>query len=103
MVVIIIKLTHFSSFSIGNIMPTFPQSLLHVSASKEGNANKHHNGGDSTNNTTNLRLNNYHKYSQLFAFMFLTKLITPSTMVPVFRSKHMQAFSTVGIVRPIVD
>merc|ERR1719291_943230 len=44
---------YFSSFSIGNIMTTFLQSLLHVSASKEGNANQHHNGGDSTNNTTN--------------------------------------------------
>ena len=40
---------------------------------------------------------------QIISLVVQTKLITPRMMVPVFRSKHTQAFSTVGIVTPIVS
>ena len=55
-----IELTNFSTTSIHvNVMATFLQSFLHIIASKEGKSNEGHNGGNSTNNTTNPKLNNY--------------------------------------------
>ena len=64
-------------------------------------SNENGNAGKSTDDASNL-IKMKITSEQIISVVVQTKLITPRMMVPVFRSNTMQAFPTVGIVKPIV-
>ena len=69
---------------------------------QDSEPNENGNTGKSTDDASNL-IKMKITSEQIISVVVQTKLITPRMMVPVFRSKHTQAFSTVGIVTPIVS